>query len=227
MTNRLIGAAVLTMLLCLTGTAALAVTSAATRLNNLGSDLLNQEKYGEAAVEFQRAVQQDPTFAAAQLNLAYAHDKLGRADEAIAAYEKAIALDPKAPTAFNNLGVLYMKQDAYDKAIQTFEQGLAVDASSALLQQNLANAKNNRSVMQDREARIAEAKKQAAARPRDPEAARNLARTYAFYGQHEAALEWIAKTIQLGYGDLGSLKADPVFIGLRDDPRFAQLVGKR
>jgi superkiller protein 3 len=227
MKNRLIGAAVLAMLLCGAGTATLAATSAAVRLNNLGSDLLKAEKFAEAAAEFQQAVQQDPTFAAAQLNLAYCYDKLGKADEAIAAYEKAIALEAKNATAFNNLGVLYMKQADYDKAIQTFERGLSIDGSSVLLQQNLANARNNRSVMQDREAKIAEAKKLAAARPRDPEAARHLARTYAFYGHPEAALEWIAKTIQLGFGDLESLKVDPVFVGLREDPRFVQLVGKR
>lgn len=227
MKSRYTVAAVLATTLFLAGTAALAASNEAIKRNNFGGELVKQGRLDEAIAEFQAAIQSDAQYAAAHANLAYTYDRLGRADEAIAAYTNAVALDPKNTTAFNNLGVLYVKKEAYDEAIQTFEQGLKADPSNPTLQKNLDIAKNNRDNLTEREARIAHAQKQTAAKPKDPQAAYNLARVYAAFDMPDPALEWLGKALQLGFDDLRFAREDPALTGLRTDPRFTRLLESR
>ena len=214
-------------LLLLAAAAVHAASDAAVKRNNFGSELVKQGRLDEAVSEFQLAVQADPRYAAAQLNLAYTYERLGRIDEAIAAYTATIALDPKNTVAFNNLGVLYLKRELYDEAIQSFERGLAVDRSDAMLQKNLATAKTNRDILKEREVRIADARKKADAAPKDPRAAYDVARMYASFDMQDQALEWLETSLRLGLDDTKFVREDPVLLGLRRDPRFARVMEGR
>ena len=214
-------------LLLLAAAAVHAAFDEAVKRNNFGSELVNQGRLDEAVSEFQLAVQADPRYAAAQLNLAYTYERLGRIDEAIAAYTATIALDPKNTVAFNNLGVLYLKRELYDEAIQSFERGLAVDRSDAMLQKNLATAKTNRDILKEREVRIADARKKADAAPKDPRAAYDVARVYASFDMQDQAFEWLETSLRLGLDDTKFVREDPVLLGLRRDPRFARLMEGR
>ena len=51
--------------------------------------------WNEALYRWKKAVEIDPTYAAAWNNLAIAYEHEGRFDEAKSAYEKALQLDPK------------------------------------------------------------------------------------------------------------------------------------
>ena len=214
-------------LLLLAAAAVHAASDAAVKRNNFGSELVKQGRLDEAVSEFQLAVQADPRYAAAQLNLAYTYERLGRIDEAIAAYTATIALDPKNTVAFNNLGVLYLKRELYDEAIQSFERGLAVDRSDAMLQKNLATAKTNRDILKEREVRIADARKKADAAPKDPRAAYDVARVYASFDMQDQAFDWLETSLRLGLDDTKFVREDPVLLGLRRDPRFARLMEGR
>jgi superkiller protein 3 len=204
-----------------------AASNEAIKRNNFGADLAKQGRLDEAITEFQSAILADPRYAAAHLNLAYAYDRSKRADEAIAAYRKALDLDPKVPAAYNNLGVLYTNQGRYDEAIQTLEQGLKLEPTNSTLQKNLETAKANQKGVQDREARIADAKKQVDARPKDPQAAHQMARVYASLYMRDEAFEWLGKAVELGFRDTRFLREDPALADLREDPRFARLVQPR
>lgn len=227
MKNRYTIAAVLAITLLFGGTAALAASNEAIKRNNFGAELVKQGRLDEAVKEFQSAVQADPQYAAAHLNLAFTYDRLGRADEAIVAYQKAAELDPSNGTTLNNLGVLYMKKEMHDEAIATLERGLKADQANPTLQKNLETAKKNRDNLTEREARIASARKQASAQPKDPRAAYNVARVYAAFDMPDAALEWLGKALQLGFDDLRFAREDPALAGLRTDPRFTRLLESR
>ena len=224
---RYAGALIIASLFLLGGSLAGAATNDAAKRNDQGAEMLKQGKLEEALTQFQQAVVLDPSFLVAQQNLAYVYDQLGRADEAIIAYKRAIELDPRSAIVFNNLGVLYTKKGQNEEAIQVLEQGLKVDPTNATLQKNLENAKKNRGIVQERETKIADAKKQADARPKDPQAAFAVARICAFYGQNDQALEWLGKSLELGYYDPERAKADATFTDLKKDPRFQRLFEKR
>lgn len=204
-----------------------AASDEAVQRNNLGASLLQQGKMDEAIAEFQKAVDLDPKYAAAHLNLAYAYDRQGQLDMALAQYQKVIDLQPENLFAHNNLGVLYDKQGRYEEAIAAFEQVLQIDPSNATALQNLENAKKSRGIVEEREERFAQARKEVEARPDDPRAAYELGRLHASFGEKDQALKWVAKALELGFDDFKFLKDDPALASLRDDPRFTRLVEGR
>jgi tetratricopeptide (TPR) repeat protein len=199
----------------------------AIKRNNFGADFLKQGRLDEAIAEFQRSVEVDPDYAAAHFNLAYAYDQRQRFDEAIAQYKKALQLEPNNLFGLNNLGVLYDKKGLYDEAIGVLEQALKIDPSNATVQKNLENARRNKEIVREREARIADARKQVEAQPKDPRAAYNLARVYAALDMKDQAFEWLGKALQLGFDDIRFVREDPALAGIKNDPRFAKLLEGR
>ena len=91
----------------------------------------------------------------------------------------------------------------------------------------LASWRKSKAIIQEREAKIAEARRQVEAHPKDPLAAHNLARVYASLDMKDQALEWLAKALRLGFTDIRFLRADPALAGLKDDPRFTKLLEGR
>jgi superkiller protein 3 len=224
--KRLIPPAAILLLVLAASSAAWARSEEAIRRNNYGAELLRQGKEAEAINEFRQAVTLDPAYAPAWRNLGFALDKQGQVDEAVTAYQKAVALEPEL-NAHNNLGVLYDKQGKFEQAIQEFEKALKLDPANATVRKNLETARQNQGIMGERNDRIAQAQKEAEARPKDPRAAYNVARVYASFDEKDNALTWLAKALQLGFDDIEFVKTDPVLAGLRTDPRFAQVLEKR
>jgi tetratricopeptide (TPR) repeat protein len=199
----------------------------AIKRNNFGADLLKQGRVDEAIVELERAIEADPSYAAAYFNLGYAYERRDRIDDAITQYKKAIQLDPGNVLGFNNLGVLYDKKSLYDEAIASYEQALKIEPSNTTVQGNLANARKNKSIVKERETRIADAQKQVEASPKDPRVAYNLARVYAALDMKEQAFEWLGKALQLGFDDIRFVREDPALAALKNDPRFTRLLEGR
>jgi serine/threonine-protein kinase len=83
-------------------------------------------QYESAAVEFQKAVQLDPTNDQAYSGLAIAEEHLNRLDEAEKTFQEAIQLRPQYAIAYLNLGVFYLQQQQAEKAIDMFSHAIAV-----------------------------------------------------------------------------------------------------
>jgi tetratricopeptide (TPR) repeat protein len=195
--------------------------------NNLGASLLEQGKASEAIAELRKAVELDPTYAAAYLNLAYAYDSQGQIDEAMAQYQTVIKLEPGNLFAHNNLGVLYDKKGLYQEATSEFERVLQIDPSNATARQNLENAKKSKGIVEEREERFAQARKEVEANPNDARASYELGRLHASFGEKDEALQWLAKALELGFDDFKFLKDDPALASLSNDPRFTKLLEGR
>lgn len=191
--------------------------------NEVGGNFFRQGKFAEAINEFQKALQQDPKYLPAQLNLAYAYERLNRFDEAIQAYRAALALAPDNFFARNNLGVLYDKTGRYDEAIAELENALKSEPRNSMALNNLATAKKNQAIVQERKAQVERAERDAQAKPGDPQASYYLARLHASYGNKALALQWLEKALKQGFKETASIKSDPAFNSLRDDRDF-QLV---
>ena len=63
--------------------------------NEFGIRVAQNSLWNEALYRWQKAVELDPTYAAAWNNLAVAYEHAGNFEEAKKAYEKALKLDPK------------------------------------------------------------------------------------------------------------------------------------
>ena len=62
---------------------------------DFGIELAQKQLWKEAEFRWEKAVELDPTYAAAWNNLGIAYEQQGKFDEAKKAYDKATALDPK------------------------------------------------------------------------------------------------------------------------------------
>jgi len=205
----------------------LAASEEALEYNSVGATLLEHGKTDAAVAEFQKALRLDPTYLPARLNLAYAYERAGKMEDAIAAYQEAIAAEPGNFFAHNNLGVLFDKKSQYDAAIAEFQSALHSEPGNAMALKNLQTAKKNKAAMQEREAQLQRAEKEAQAKPTDPQASYNVARLYAFYGRKELALQWLGRALKQGYKDLAYVRTDPAFTNIREDRDLELLLLKK
>ena len=142
--------------------------------NNLGTLLLEQGRYMEAASHFQQAVEIDPAYAHAHNNLGTAFGMMGRLEEAATEYQRVLELNPNIMTASINLGIVYLKQEQLDKA-----EGQLEKAASQL-----------ESVVQRD--------------PRSARARAILGTVYAQQGKLEAAREQFEKVLEIDSNDSGA-----------------------
>ena len=75
----------------------------------------------EAASEFSRAIQLDPTYAPAYSNLGNVCRERGQLEQAVAHYQKAISMDPDYWIAHQNLGIVYKQQGRVGEAVREFK----------------------------------------------------------------------------------------------------------
>lgn len=71
------------------------------------------EQYGEAAQQYERAIDIDNSFAEAYSNLGYCYRKQGHFDRAISTYKKAINLKPDLAEAHEYIGEAYAEKGEF------------------------------------------------------------------------------------------------------------------
>ncbi len=79
-------------------------------------------KYEEAADQFQRAVQLEPSNEDAYIGLGGAYERLAKTQDAENTYKKIVQLRPNYWRGYNLLGIFYLRQAQYDDAARMFEK---------------------------------------------------------------------------------------------------------
>jgi tetratricopeptide (TPR) repeat protein len=106
--------------------------------NDAGDVATDTGHVAEAISCLQKAIELDPSFAAAHNNLGRALAKSGRMAEALVEYRKALQLDPTMVMAHNNLAFSLESGGNVAEAIAEYEKALEIDPSSAIIHFNLA-----------------------------------------------------------------------------------------
>ena len=99
----------------------------------LGNALALQGKRNEAAASFQQALQKQPNYTEAYINLGIVLRQLGQLEEAANSYRQAIALQPYQALAHFSLGNVLSDLENLQEAVRSYEQAIA-------LQPDLRNA---------------------------------------------------------------------------------------
>jgi len=110
------------------------LSSAHTCLGTLSAGTGN---YQEAAREFERAVETEPTNDDAFRGLAGAYERLGKPEEAENTYRRAIELRPHYWAGYNWLGAFYYRHVRFREAAEMFNQVVALAPDSFLGYSNL------------------------------------------------------------------------------------------
>ncbi|MCI0403066.1 MAG: protein kinase [Acidobacteria bacterium] len=176
--------------------------------------------YVGAEKEFRQAASLEPENPYAWCNVAWALSYRQPPDAAGAeqAAREAIRLQPGLPVAHYYLGRAFLLQRRYTEAAEAFNYALELSPGYSpphlgLAEVYLAQGRYN-------EALTELDSRQAAGGP-------TLAQRSAVYagrGEKDKALRELEKALAAGYRDFAYLDSSPYFEGLRDDPRYQQLL---
>lgn len=209
-----------------------------------------------AEKEYRRAIQLDPGYSTAHEWYAECLSFEGRFNEALAESERAHQLDPLSLIIATDNGVILLYSRQYDRAIEQlrsvidmdpkFERAYSIvyayaqvgrfaDALAAV--ENLRRAEGPTSAVwasqayvyarwgKQKESREALAKVQALTRhseSHDP----FVLMVYAALGQKDDAINMLRDAYAAHSSIMTSLKVDPIFDPLRDDPRYTELLSR-
>lgn len=105
-----------------------------------GLKALEQERYAEAAVAFEKVVAADAASVAGHFNLAFAYSMLDKDEAATAAYRRALALDGELYEGRLNLGILLLRNKKPGEALTELKLAAAKKPGEARPKQYLAQA---------------------------------------------------------------------------------------
>ncbi len=94
---------------------------------SLGRLLHEEERFGEAAEEYHRALKVDPTHMKSLIGYAEALRRLGRPHQAREVFMRATQVDPRHAPAWYRLGVVLSEQFNFQEAEDAFRRAVALD----------------------------------------------------------------------------------------------------
>ena len=103
---------------------------------------MNGEYNAEISL-YLKAIELNPDYANAYINLGIAYGKQDNYTKAIQMWEKAIELNPDDADAYTNLGIAYGEQNNYTKAIQSYEKAIELKPDYALAYWNRSISKDS------------------------------------------------------------------------------------
>jgi len=141
----------------------------------------------------------------------------GRYDEANAMLQKALELNPKKESDHFIRGQVLLAQGRPQQALTEIEQetsGILKLTGKALVYHSLGRPQDSDAALQQL---IATSQQ---------DSAFQIAEVYAFRGESDKAFAWLERAYRQRDGGLMFLKIDPLLKGLRQDPRYADLLTK-
>jgi protein O-mannosyl-transferase len=118
---------------------------AANAYNDLGLNLRDRNRLGEAEAQFKTAINLYPEFWPAHFNMGLIFDALAKSDEALSQYREALRLAPSVPmvrsqvtNALNNAGLVLRAQSNFVDAEKLFREAVSMDPAYWQAHFNLA-----------------------------------------------------------------------------------------
>jgi tetratricopeptide (TPR) repeat protein len=180
--------------------------------------LLGLNKAGQAIEEIQRAREGDPLSLPINADVGYVLYCARRYDEAITEYRKALELSPDFPMALQGLAQTYVKVGKFKDAVALLSR-LPDDLKNGCTAGHLDGMAGER----EEAKKILASELQRAAREYISPTC--IALVHSGLGDTDRALFWLEKSYREHSPDLSSL-GEPMFDGLRSDPRFIDLFNR-
>ncbi|MGD9141941.1 MAG: tetratricopeptide repeat protein [bacterium] len=94
----------------------------------------------EARLNYEKALELNPKFNKARINLAMLYAETADPDTALALLAEALAIDPKDPKAYNNIGMINYSKGNMDGAVKAYSRSIEIDPDNAESHYNLGLA---------------------------------------------------------------------------------------
>jgi TolB-like protein/DNA-binding winged helix-turn-helix (wHTH) protein/Flp pilus assembly protein TadD len=180
--------------------------------------LLGLNKPDQAIAEIEQAREGDPLSLPINADVGYVFYCARRYDEAIAEYSRALELNSNFPMALQGLAQTYVKAGKPKDAVALIAQ-LPDDLKNGCTAGNLNGMAGER----DAARRILAGEMQRSTR--EYVSPTCIALVHSGLGETDRALFWLEKSYREHSPDLSSL-GEPMFDGLRSDPRFVDLINR-
>jgi serine/threonine-protein kinase len=185
-------------------------------LMQYGSLLIAVGRLPEASAVLEQAVDRDPLNANSLVMFAVARLNAGRLAEAEAAAARALEVAPEHGRAARTLGFALLLQKKLPEARAAFHRStnpLFSQMGDAMVDHAIGDAAASQKALQ-----------LMLAQPNAEGGAYQIAEVYAYRGEADRAFEWLGRATDAHDAGLLYLKLDPLFAGLRADPRWARLL---
>lgn len=180
----------------------------------LATALLAQGKFEEAETELLRVQESDPLSYGVRLNLAELYYYWRKPDKSIEQANMMLIANPENTQTHNLLYKAYLQKGLIAEADAEYQKYDPNNSSIAIL---VATGQI------DSAKKAAESYAHGKTAQTDPYLVGCL---FAGVGEKEKALLWLEKAYEMRQADLISLKIDPAFDNLRDDPRYQKLLAR-
>jgi len=187
------------------------------------SGFLTQEKrFDECLIEIKRAQELDPLAPYNHFHLGYLYYIQREYDKSIEQYREALALSPNYESALKGLGASYREKGNYDEAIATLKRVVELNrfdqyVSELAYTYGVAGKRKEAKILIDELEGLAKHRYVSPVR---------IARMYAGLGENNKVFDWLNQAYADHSDHLLNLTIDPLFDGIRKDPRYIELVGK-
>jgi tetratricopeptide (TPR) repeat protein len=183
-------------------------------------DLVAMKRSDEAVAEIRRALELDPLSVIINTDVCQILFLSRRYDEAIAQCRKATELDPQFSQAYWYLGLLYEQKGMFDPAFDAFLKATPgpADSPQGVATRAAYRVSGIKGYWQERLAMLTRQSQKQYVSPF------TFAVSYARMGDKDSALENLGKAIDERYPSMVFVPIEPIFDGLRSDPRFAGLL---
>jgi tetratricopeptide (TPR) repeat protein len=94
----------------------------------------------EARTNYEKALELNPEFNKARINLAMLYAETADPDTALIILEEAVRIDSKDTKAYNNMGMIYYSQGNNDRAVKAYTRAIEIDPRNAEAHYNLGLA---------------------------------------------------------------------------------------
>lgn len=170
---------------------------------------------------YERGLKLDPANPEVLAGLGVLYTEDGNLDNGFELLNKLVEVKPDHVTGWASLGTNYLKRGNYAEAEKSYKhaQSLQPEAWQVLaLLGNLARVQGHL-----KQARVYYVQVESKLKE-NGEIAYHLACVESMAGNREAALVWLEKALQRGYGDYMTVRADQQLSALDQDPRFDDLL---
>jgi len=104
----------------------------------LGNALTELDRFEEAVEQHEKALEQEPRYHEAWVNLGVTYRLMGEFDQAESCYLKALEIQPEYPELHASLGALYLYKDDPEKALVHLKKSIELDDRIPVTWSNLA-----------------------------------------------------------------------------------------
>jgi tetratricopeptide (TPR) repeat protein len=193
------------------------------------------EKRYEAAIQsYQDLLKTEPKNAVFMNMIGIAYLDLSNYNQARRYFLRASKADKKNSSAVNNLGMVYYHQKDFRRAIREYQRAVAIDPNMAGTHANLGFAYYNTNKFTEAavefqkaielDPRIFERNDRVGTMVQDRSVSNHglffftMAKVYAQKGDAEHCAEYLRKSLDEGYKDIGKAATDPAFKDVINDP---------